>query len=56
MEMIKRFFKEEDGTQVVETALVLALISVAAITAIGAIGDNANLVYQYIRDQLVLPE
>jgi Flp pilus assembly pilin Flp len=54
MEQIKRFFKEESGTQVVETALVLGLISVVAIAMLTALGTA--VVRQYTRVEAALPD
>ena len=39
---IKRFLKSEDGPTAVEYAVMLALIVIVCLTAIRAIGTNAN--------------
>ena len=52
MEQIKRFFKEENGTQVVETALVVSLISVVAIAALVTVGQGAKTVYENVADKV----
>jgi pilus assembly protein Flp/PilA len=38
MELIKRFFREEDGAEVTEYALVLGLVALAAIAGLSATG------------------
>ena len=42
---VQRFIKAEDGPTAVEYAVMLALILVVCITAITAIGTNANKVF-----------
>jgi pilus assembly protein Flp/PilA len=42
MERVKNFMKREDGPTAVEYAVMLALIIVVCITAITALGTNAN--------------
>jgi pilus assembly protein Flp/PilA len=39
---LERFLREEDGPTAVEYAVMLALIIVVCITAITALGTNAN--------------
>jgi pilus assembly protein Flp/PilA len=39
---VERFLKSEDGPTAVEYAVMLALIVIVCLTAIGAIGTNAN--------------
>ncbi|WP_031554296.1 Flp family type IVb pilin [Parvularcula oceani] len=38
--LIQRFVQDEDGATAIEYGLIAALIAVAIIGAIGAIGDN----------------
>ena len=38
--MIKRFLSDEKGLETVEYALIAALITIAAIVAIGTVGQN----------------
>ncbi len=40
-----RFLQREDGPTAVEYAVMLALIIVVCVTAIGAVGTNANKVF-----------
>jgi pilus assembly protein Flp/PilA len=42
VERVKNFLKREDGPTAVEYAVMLALIIVVCITAITALGTNAN--------------
>lgn len=42
MEMIKKFFKEEDGATVVEYALIVALIAVAVAATVVLVGQEVN--------------
>ena len=42
----------EEGQARVEYALILALVSVAAIVALDAIGANVNTIFEKIRDEL----
>lgn len=42
---VQRFIKAEDGPTAVEYAVMLALILVVCITAITAVGTNANKVF-----------
>jgi pilus assembly protein Flp/PilA len=45
---IVRFLKREDGPTAVEYAVMLALIIVVCITAITALGRNANSTFQAV--------
>jgi pilus assembly protein Flp/PilA len=49
---IKRFLVSEDGPTAVEYAVMLALIVIVCLTAIQAIGTNANLKFEKVRDAL----
>ena len=49
---IKKFLKSEDGPTAVEYAVMLALIIVVCLTAIQAIGTNANATFQSVAAQL----
>lgn len=44
----------EEGQGLVEYALIIVLIAVVAIVAMGAVGDNVNLIFEQIRDTLTL--
>jgi pilus assembly protein Flp/PilA len=45
---VARFVKAEDGPTAVEYAVMLALIIVVCITAITALGTNANAVFSNV--------
>ncbi|MDA1013376.1 MAG: Flp family type IVb pilin [Planctomycetota bacterium] len=49
---IKRFLKSEDGPTAVEYAVMLALIVVVCLTAIQAIGSNANAKFNEVKAAL----
>ncbi len=49
---IKRFLASEDGPTAVEYAVMLALIVVVCLTAIQAVGTNANTKFEAVRDAL----
>jgi pilus assembly protein Flp/PilA len=49
---IKRFLVSEDGPTAVEYAVMLSLIVIVCITAIQAIGTNANTKFEEVRDAL----
>jgi pilus assembly protein Flp/PilA len=47
-ERLQRFVRAEDGPTAVEYAVMLALIVVVCITAITALGTNANQVFSNV--------
>ncbi len=49
---IQRFLVSEDGPTAVEYAVMLALIVIVCLTAIQAIGNNANTKFGQVRDAL----
>ena len=50
---VQRFLVSEDGPTAVEYAVMLALIIVVCITAITAIGTNANKTFNNVASNLV---
>jgi pilus assembly protein Flp/PilA len=48
IEVVRDFLKSEDGPTAVEYAVMLALIVVVCITAITALGSNANKVFSNV--------
>ena len=48
IEMVREFLTSEDGPTAVEYAVMLALIVVVCITAITALGSNANRVFSNV--------
>ena len=49
---VVNFVKNEDGPTAVEYAVMLALIIVVCITAITALGTNANNTFSYVGTQV----
>jgi pilus assembly protein Flp/PilA len=47
-----KFLRNEDGPTAVEYAVMLALIIVVCITAITALGSNANNTFSYVATQV----
>ena len=46
---VKRFLKSEDGPTAVEYAVMLALIVIVCLTAIRAVGTNANAKFNAVK-------
>lgn len=55
MERLKRFLKDEDGVTAIEYGLIAALIAVAIILAITAVGGNLSTIFNYIAGKLTVP-
>jgi pilus assembly protein Flp/PilA len=51
-ESLKRFLVAEDGPTAVEYAVMLALIIVVCLTAIQAVGTNANAKFNAVQQAL----
>lgn len=49
---LQKFLKSEDGPTAVEYAVMLALIVIVCLTAIQAIGTNANTTFNSVATQL----
>jgi pilus assembly protein Flp/PilA len=49
---IRRFLSSEDGPTAVEYAVMLALIIVVCLTAIQAVGTNANAKFNTVKNAL----
>jgi pilus assembly protein Flp/PilA len=49
---VQKFLVSEDGPTAVEYAVMLALIVIVCLTAIQAIGTNANTKFEQVRDAL----
>ena len=49
---VVNFLKAEDGPTAVEYAVMLALIIVVCITAITALGTNANNTFSYVGNKI----
>ncbi|HEV3339507.1 MAG TPA: Flp family type IVb pilin [Pirellulales bacterium] len=48
----RRFLSSEDGPTAVEYAVMLALIVIVCLTAIGAVGSNANTTFSAVATSL----
>jgi pilus assembly protein Flp/PilA len=49
---VKKFLVSEDGPTAVEYAVMLALIIIVCLTAIQAVGTNANSTFTSVANQL----
>ena len=52
LDNVKNFLASEDGPTAVEYAVMLSLIVIVCLTAIRAIGTNANTKFEEVRDAL----
>ena len=52
MNLVRKFLQEEDGVTAIEYALIAALIAVAIIVSVTAVGTQLDLVFNYIQGQL----
>ncbi|HZK25525.1 MAG TPA: Flp family type IVb pilin [Oscillospiraceae bacterium] len=56
-EMVKRFISEESGQGMTEYALILALVSIAAIAALKVLGPKITQVFKEVNEELpTVPE
>jgi pilus assembly protein Flp/PilA len=51
---VQRFLKSEDGPTAVEYAVMLALIIIVCLTAITAIGTNANATFDKVAQEIAV--
>ncbi len=51
---IENFVREEDGVTAIEYALIASLIALIAVTGMGLLGNQLNLMFQHIKNQLVI--
>jgi pilus assembly protein Flp/PilA len=49
---VQKFLVSEDGPTAVEYAVMLALIVIVCLTAIQAVGSNANVKFEQVRNAL----
>lgn len=52
MRFIKSMLRDEDGATAIEYGLIAALIAVAAITAMGTLGDNLSTTFNDVATEL----
>jgi pilus assembly protein Flp/PilA len=50
--LINRFFKDEDGATAIEYGLIAALIAVAVIAMVRAVGTNLSTTFSTIANEL----
>lgn len=50
--VLKEFWKEEEGQSLSEYGLILALIAVVAIAALTLLGDNIKAMFEDIADKI----
>lgn len=55
VQLVKKFWQEEEGVTAIEYGLIAALIAVVIITSVGLIGTNLNAIFNYIAGQLKTP-
>jgi pilus assembly protein Flp/PilA len=52
MKLINRILNDEAGATAIEYGLIAALIAVAAITAMGALGNSLSNTFTYVSGQM----
>ena len=52
MQLVKSFFRNEEGQDLLEYALLVALIALVAIAAVTAAGGSVSKIFQSIADKL----
>lgn len=52
MKLLNRLLKDEAGATAIEYGLMAALISVAAITAMGSLGNSLSNTFNYVSNQM----
>lgn len=55
MEIMKRLFREEEGQGMIEYALIIALISIAAIASMQLIGPKIKIFFDDVSTALTKP-
>ena len=51
MTLINRIIRDQDGATAIEYGLMAALISVAAIAAMGGLGNSLSNTFNYVENQ-----
>ena len=52
MKFFNKLLRDEQGATAIEYGLIAALIAVAAITAMGSLGDNLELTFDAVCDEM----
>ena len=55
MEKLIRFFKDEEGATAVEYGIMVALIAVAIIATVFALGGQLNSTFKSVSDKMATP-
>jgi pilus assembly protein Flp/PilA len=53
VQFVRHFVRDEEGVTAIEYGLIAALIAVTIIVSVNAVGDQLNLVFDAIADNLV---
>jgi len=53
MKFVKKMFADKKGATAIEYGLIAALIAVAAITAMGTLGNNLTSTFNAVSDDLI---
>ena len=49
---VQRLIREEEGVTAIEYALIASLIALIAISGMGVLGNQLNLMFQHVKNQL----
>ncbi|MCC4115639.1 Flp family type IVb pilin [Aromatoleum toluclasticum] len=52
LEMLKQFYRDEEGVTAIEYGLIAALIAIVIIASVTSVGNNLNVVFQTIANKL----
>jgi pilus assembly protein Flp/PilA len=52
MNLVNRILKDESGATAIEYGLIAALVSIAAITAMGALGNSLSNTFNFVSGQM----
>ena len=52
MQILRKLFKSEKGATAIEYGLIAALIAVAAITAMGGLGNQLSTTFNTVTDEM----
>ena len=52
MKLFNRIWNDEAGATAIEYGLIAALVSIAAITAMGALGNSLSNTFNYVSGQM----
>ena len=52
MNVIKSFLQDDSGATAIEYGLIAALVSVAAIAALGSLGNSLGVMFNTVADEL----